>query len=92
MTAISLGICLFAPKLGSFEQESMVSNLYQAQTQLNTTRSVAENAKATSFEIQKELSSLAILLLFAQVLPYRPRYQMHRLMELSVEISLKLLN
>ncbi len=42
----------------------MVSNLYQAQTQLNTTRS-AENAKATSFEIQKELSSLAILLLFA---------------------------
>ncbi len=87
MTAISLGICLFAPKLGSFEQESMVSNLYQAQTQLNTTRSAAENAKATSFEIQKELSSLAILLLFAQVLPYRPRYQMHRLMELSVEIS-----
>ncbi|HFI0400059.1 TPA: acyltransferase family protein [Streptococcus suis] len=53
LTVIGFGICLFAPKLGSFEQESMVSNLYQAQTQLNTTRSAAENAKATSFEIQK---------------------------------------
>ncbi len=52
-TVIGLGVCLFAPKLGTFEQESLISNLYQAQTQLNTTRSAAENAKATSFEIQK---------------------------------------
>lgn len=92
MTIVGLGICLFGPKLGSFEQESIVSNLYQAQTQLNTTRSAAENAKATSFEIQKELSSLAILLLLRASSAIQTRYQMHRSMELSVEISLKLLN
>ncbi|HFI0402292.1 TPA: acyltransferase family protein [Streptococcus suis] len=53
LAVIGLGICLFAPKLGSFEQENMISSLYQAQTQLNTTRSAAENAKATGFEIQQ---------------------------------------
>ncbi|MGQ7463035.1 acyltransferase family protein [Streptococcus suis] len=53
LAVIGLGICLFAPKLGSFEQENMISSLYQAQTQLSTTRSAAENAKATGFEIQQ---------------------------------------
>lgn len=50
---ITGGIALFAPKLGSFEQESMVSNLYQAQNQLATTRTAAENAQATSYDIQE---------------------------------------
>lgn len=53
LTLLGLTICLFAPKLGNFDNENMISSLYQAQTQLNTTRSAVENAKATGFEIQK---------------------------------------
>ena len=53
LVACSLGIAVFAPKLGNFEKESLVSNLYQAQTQLATTRAAAENAQATSYDIQK---------------------------------------
>ncbi|HEM3577024.1 TPA: acyltransferase [Streptococcus suis] len=53
LTVLSLAICLFAPRLGTFEQENMISSLYQAQTQLATTRSAAENSKVSSFDIQK---------------------------------------
>lgn len=53
LTICSLGICFFSPKLGTFEQENLISSLYQAQNQLQTTRSAAENAKASGFEIQK---------------------------------------
>lgn len=56
LALIGLGICLFAPKLGSFEHENMISSIYQAQTQMNTTRSAAENVKATGFEIQKGIT------------------------------------
>lgn len=56
LALIGLVICLFAPKLGSFEQENMISSIYQAQTQMNTTRSAAENVKATGFEIQKGIT------------------------------------
>lgn len=51
-TIMGIGVVATAPKLGAFEQESMISNLYQAQTQLNTTRAGVENAKVTGFEIQ----------------------------------------
>ncbi|NQN49779.1 acyltransferase [Streptococcus suis] len=56
LALIGLGICLFAPKLGTFEHENMISSIYQAQTQMNTTRSAAENVKATGFEIQKGIT------------------------------------
>ncbi|HFI0936990.1 TPA: acyltransferase family protein [Streptococcus suis] len=56
LAILGLGICLFAPKLGSFEHENMISSIYQAQTQMNTTRSAAENVKATGFEIQKGIT------------------------------------
>ncbi|HFU4054772.1 TPA: acyltransferase family protein [Streptococcus suis] len=50
---LGLAICLFAPRLGNFDQENMISSLYQAQTQLATTRSAADNSKVSSFDIQK---------------------------------------
>lgn len=53
LVVLNLAICLFAPRLGTFEQENMISSLHQAQTQINTTRSAIESTKATSFEIQK---------------------------------------
>lgn len=53
LALLSLGISLFAPKLGNFDQENMISSLYQAQTQLATTRSGVENAQATGYEIQE---------------------------------------
>ncbi|MTB64461.1 acyltransferase family protein [Streptococcus sp. zg-86] len=48
-----LGISLFAPKLGNFERESLVNNLYQAQRQMTATRSAAENAQATNYNVEK---------------------------------------
>lgn len=47
-----LAISFTAPKLGTFEGESLVSNLYQADTQMATTRAAAENAQATGYTIQ----------------------------------------
>lgn len=53
LALLGVGICLFSPGLGNFEKESLVSSLYQAQTQLATTRSGLDAAKATSYDIQK---------------------------------------
>ncbi|MBF0777199.1 acyltransferase family protein [Streptococcus cuniculi] len=50
---VTLGISLFAPRLGNFERESLISNLYQAERQLTTTRSAAENAQATDYNVEK---------------------------------------
>lgn len=58
LALLGLGISFFAPKLGTFEEESMISNLYQAQTQLGTTRAGLDNAKATGYEIQKGVTIL----------------------------------
>lgn len=53
LTVLNIAICFFAPKLGNFDKENMISSLYQAQTQLATTRAGVENAQATSYEIQE---------------------------------------
>ncbi len=53
LALLALGISFFAPKLGNFDKENLISSLYQAQTQLATTRAGVENAQATSYEIQE---------------------------------------
>ncbi|MGT2716601.1 acyltransferase family protein [Streptococcus respiraculi] len=49
----TIGISLFAPRLGNFERESLVNNLYQAERQMTATRSAAENAQATNYNVEK---------------------------------------
>lgn len=49
----TIGISLFAPRLGNFERESLVNNLYQAERQMTATRSAAENAQATDYNVEK---------------------------------------
>lgn len=42
-----------APKMGNFEREMLISNLKQADSQLAATRTAAENARATNYNIQE---------------------------------------
>ncbi|MGT2799567.1 acyltransferase family protein [Streptococcus marmotae] len=56
LTLTALGISLFAPRLGNFERESLVNNLYQAERQLISTRSAAENAQATDYNVEKGIT------------------------------------
>lgn len=48
----TLVICWTAPKVGSFEREMLISNLQQADTQMAATRSAAESAQASDYNIQ----------------------------------------
>lgn len=50
---LTLGISLFAPTLGNFERESLVNNLYQSQRQMESTRTTAENAQATDYNVEE---------------------------------------
>lgn len=53
LSLATLIISLTAPKVGSFEKEMIISNLQQADNQMMATRTAAENAKATNYNIQK---------------------------------------
>lgn len=53
LALVTLGITLFAPKIGAFETDLLVKGLQQADTRLHQTKSFAEKGKASSFEVQE---------------------------------------
>ncbi|MGT2950486.1 acetyltransferase [Streptococcus cuniculi] len=52
----TIGISLFAPRLGNFERESLVNNLYQADNRMGQTKQLAQRGKASSFEVTEGLT------------------------------------
>lgn len=52
----TIGVSLFAPRLGNFERESLVNNLYQARERMGQTQQLAQRGKATSFEVGEGLT------------------------------------
>lgn len=51
LALLTIGISLFAPKLGNFEKQMIADNLTQADTQMSLTRTAAENSQATDYNI-----------------------------------------
>ena len=57
LTLITVLISLFAPAVGNFEKDLQANGLSQAQTKMKLTRANAEHSQATSFGVNKGVTS-----------------------------------
>ncbi|MBF0787500.1 MULTISPECIES: acyltransferase family protein [unclassified Streptococcus] len=52
----TIGISILAPRLGNFERESLINNLYQSNNRMGQTLQLAQKGKASSFEVTEGLT------------------------------------